>query len=142
MPAGKPIPKVVYIAPLSLVALLLLAWVALIIIMRGPLAGDNKHDFGEVAVVPGEKSVLNHTFHFTNRTGKTLSMNWAKPDCGCVVIEAKFPRTLEPGQSFDLPIVMNYGGPEPRKVLIQIDCGEAGLQQAWVQARVKRSSDQ
>ena len=138
MPAGKPIPKIVLIAPLSLVMLLLLTWLALMFFMRGPLAGDNKHDFGEVAVAPGEKTLLTHTFQFSNRTGKSLTVNWARPDCGCVVIETKFPRTLEPGQALDLPITMHYGGPEPRKVLIQIDCGEAGIQQAWAQARVKK----
>jgi hypothetical protein len=137
VPPSRPIPKVVFIVPLGLVALVLLAWVALMFIMRGPLAGDNKHDFGEVAVTPGQKAALHHTFQFTNRTAQTLTINWARPDCGCVVIEAAFPRTLGPRESFDIPITMNYGGPDPRQVLIRIDCGEAGFQNAWVKARAR-----
>jgi hypothetical protein len=138
VPARKHIPKIVILAPLSLLGVLLLAWLALIFFMRGPLSGNSRHDFGEVTIVPGQKITLTHTFHFTNPpTGKTLMINWAKPDCGCVTVEATFPRTLEPGQSFDMPITMTYGGPAPRKVLIQIDCGEAGLHKAWVQARAK-----
>lgn len=141
MPAGKPIPKIIFIAPLSLLLILLLAWMGLMFMMRGPLAGDNKHDFGQVEVPVGQPAVLTHTFHFSNRTGKPLTVNWARPDCGCLTIHGEFPRTLEPGEFFDMPITMRYAGPAPKQVLIHIDCGEAGTQSAWVWARAMRRDD-
>ena len=140
MPAARTIPKIVYIAPLSLLAMLLVAWVAMMFIMRGPLAGKNKHDFGEVSLARGETAVLSHAFQFTNRIAKPITINWARPDCGCVVIDMAFPQTIQPGESFELPIKMHYSGLEPKSVNIRIHCGDAGIQNAWVSAQPGKRS--
>jgi len=134
----KPFPKLVLFIPLGLVVALLVAWQALAFFMRGPLAGEYKHDFGSITLPPGGSTELNHTFHLTNRTSKSLTINTARADCGCVSVNATFPVTLEPGAALDLPVVMRFGVRD-KNVLIQLDCGEAGVQNLWVSARLGRN---
>jgi hypothetical protein len=69
-------------------------------LIRGPLAGDTSHDFGEV-VVTGAKIDVSHTFHLVNRTDGVLTIDRVIPECGCVHI-APSKAVVEPGRSLDV----------------------------------------
>ena len=128
------IPRIVLLSPVILVVVLLLTWFTLAAIFQGPLAGDTKHDFGVVTVTSPEGVELSHTFHLTNRTNDALLMRFARPDCGCLTVNAEFPMTIFPGESIDLPITMRYRGPEPKTVLFHLDFAEFGKQALRVRA--------
>ncbi len=128
------VPRIIFVLPLGLVAVVLLTWQVLAFLNRGPLAGEIKHDFGAVVVKDGPAQ-LSHTFHLRNRSSKALMIQAARPDCGCVKMEATLPMTVEGGGGVDFPITMHFTGANgPKKVLIRLDCGEAGVQNLWVMA--------
>lgn len=154
------IPRAALFAPLALLALLALGWAFMAYITRGPLAGDTKHDFGVINVlavnpppiaegdansppvidIGGSSSdpgiELTHTFHLTNRTNNPLTLRSARPDCGCVTVNASFPMTIAANAPVELPITMRLPsvGKGDKTVLIHLDCGDDGLQVLRVKA--------
>jgi hypothetical protein len=136
-PRPRPrIPCVVLLAPLVLIALLALGWAFMAFITRGPLAGETKHNFGVIAIPTADGIELSHTFHLTNRTNDGLLLRSARPDCGCLTVNAAFPMTIYPGESIDLPIAMRFGGRSghQKTVLIHLDFVEFGMQTLRVKA--------
>lgn len=137
---AKPLPRLIFILPLGLLAGLVLGWLVLQWAMRGPLAGQTHHDFGDVAIPVEGPAILTHTFQLTNRTRAPLTIFAARPDCGCLTTNAAFPITIAPHERIDLPITMQYLGSDPRgkTVHIRLDLGETGGQSLWVKAKPKK----
>jgi hypothetical protein len=103
--------------------------------MRGPLSGETVHDFGTVDVRPGETTELTHTFHLTNPKDEPITIRAVRPECACVrPIRARF--TIEPGESIDLPITMDFKGGD-KTVLIHLDLDEDGWQVLKVHAQAR-----
>lgn len=128
------LPRKLLVIPVALVVLIAAVWLIMAMLARGPLTGESRHDFGVLTMESGTHVELHHSFHLTNRTARPLTIKAARPDCGCVSVNATFPLTVQPGASIDLPVTMHFGGDE-RSVLIQMDCGDAGVQILRVSAR-------
>lgn len=139
MPAShRQNPRTTVLILLTLLGVAILAWWTLQWVMRGPLAGDVHHDFGEVAMPERGPAILNYTFELTNRTNRPLTIQTARPDCGCLTINAAFPLTVAPREDVDLPITMRYAGSDERGKTVHIRLvfadGERG-QSLWVKAK-------
>lgn len=78
------------------------AWAYWYFLIRGPLAGETYHDFGEVPLGDGLTRV-EHTFNLTNRLSRPLNIVGIRPDCGCLTVN-DMRLTLQPGDSLNLPI--------------------------------------
>jgi hypothetical protein len=126
---------------LRLILIILLAAVALLsagayaywfFLIRGPLAGDTSHDFGEVALRGGRNIQVAHTFHLTNRLDEPLTIKGVRADCGCVTLR-DLQLTLESGESFDLPVTFQTTA-GPRSALIHIIFDDGRTQTLSVKA--------
>jgi hypothetical protein len=104
-------------------------------LIRGPLAGETTHDFGDVPLYE-QNVALEHTMRLRNRLSQPLTIKAIRPDCGCVTV-AGGQRTLQPGEGFDLPITfMARSG--PRTVPIEVLFADDTTQTLRVKANGKR----
>jgi hypothetical protein len=126
---------------LRLILIIVLAAVALLsagayaywfFLIRGPLAGDTSHDFGDVVLQGGRNIKVTHTFHLTNRLDEPLTIKGVRADCGCVTLH-DLQRTLESGESFDLPVTFQTQA-GPRSALIHIIFDDGRTQTLSVKA--------
>lgn len=99
---------------------------------RGPLAGEWRHDFGDVLVPPGGATVR-HTFVLTNRRGHALSIQHVIPSCGCVKAEPS-SKSVEPGATVDVSVDFLLEGTGNKFVNIQLDLGDDGMKMLTVVA--------
>lgn len=106
-------------------------------LLRGPLEGMTRHDFGDVMLreVP---ATVEHRFVLRNRTSEVIELETAKPDCACVNLEVQ-PQSIGPGESLELPLTMKVH-PGTTKVRILLALAGAGNQSLWVQATGKLPS--
>lgn len=74
------------------------------LLVQGPFAGETTHDFGDVPLF-SETEKLDHAFHLTNRLSHPLTIVAVRPECGCLTVR-DVRRTLQPGESFDLPVTL------------------------------------
>ena len=102
-------------------------------LLRGPMAGETHHDFGSINIEVGKIVELQHTFHLTNRTGHPVTLRAVRPECGCVATQAQ-PRTIQPGESLDVPVTFSLSKAIAKTVLIQLDLADAGLEPLFVKA--------
>lgn len=132
--------RILLLAVLGLAAIFAGAYIAIRLAMRGPLAGETSHDFGIVEVYPGETTQLTHNFHLTNprtdpQKDEPIIIQAVRPECGCVrPVKGRF--TIQPGESIDLPIIMDFKGGD-KTVLIHLDLAESGWQVLKVHAQSK-----
>lgn len=105
-------------------------------LVRGPLAGDTSHDFGEV-VVTGAKAEVSHTFRLVNRTHRTITINRVIPECGCVQVTPG-SAVVEPGEHVELNAVLSVYATGSKTTPIQLIMDEGKVQFLHVKARGRR----
>ena len=101
---------------------------------RPPLAGETSHDFGLVSVPPEFPVELRHTFVLTNRRNHPIKIVAARPTCGCTtMLRTEFPRTVEPGAVFELPVLFNFHSVK-KEVTIELVLETDGVQSLRISA--------
>jgi len=100
-------------------------------LIRGPLAGETSHDFGEVPLYE-DTAKVDYTFHLTNRLSHPLTINAIRPECGCLTTQ-DVHETLAPGAAFDLPVTL-IAKTGPRTVIIHVIFGDDNVQTLRVKA--------
>ena len=91
-------------------------------LLRGPFSGETFHDFGDVPLHE-ETAKFEYTFRLANRLNKPLSIVAIRPECGCLTAR-DLKQTLQPGESFELPVTLIAKGGEriaPIRVLFDDD---------------------
>ncbi|MBC8202311.1 MAG: DUF1573 domain-containing protein [Planctomycetes bacterium] len=82
------------------------------------LVGEKTHDFGFIEVTP-PKTVVNHTFTLTNKSGRDLVLVDVVPDCGCTTTEAYQELVLD-GEELVLPVQLKLRQSQLRKSSIRL----------------------
>lgn len=96
--------------------------------MRAVRCDEPVFDFGR-AFVGG---AIDHTFHVTNVSRRSLEIEKVEPSCGCTTVATELAGTsIGPGQSFDVPVRLALSGIEKgefqRPVVVRF-AGEPRLQ--------------
>jgi hypothetical protein len=105
-------------------------------LIRGPLAGDTSHDFGEV-VVTGVKADVSHTFQLFNRTDRVLTIDRVIPECGCVQVSPA-NAVVEPGKTFDLLATLSVSANGTKTTPIRLIMSDGKVQFLHVTATGRR----
>jgi Protein of unknown function (DUF1573) len=114
--------------PLALLALAVLTpWV--IALVRLPVSGERRHDFGTVQV--GDEGIaLHHRFSLRNKRDHDLTIRSAKSTCGCIKVNLP-STTIAPGQELAVETTMSFTTAprtaKPRTESIVLDLGPDGL---------------
>lgn len=106
-------------------------------LIRGPLAGETSHDFGDVPL-HDDTTPVQYTFHLANRLGHPLTIAAIRPECGCTSV-SDVRKTLQSGEAFDLPVTLTVKG-GPRTVLIYVIFGDDHEQTLRLKATGKPQS--
>jgi hypothetical protein len=86
-------------------------------LIRGPLAGETAHDFGDVPLYE-DTAPVQYTFRLANRLSRPLTIAAIRPECGCTSV-SDVHKTLQIGEAFELPVTLTVKG-GPRTVLIYV----------------------
>ncbi len=98
---------------------------------RFPLAGDLRHDFGDVPIY-GRTGVVEHTFQLRNRTSQVIVIDRVVPGCGCTKIE-EVASEVAPGESVEITVALTLSHAGKKKSDVTLVLGDLGIQKLWIQ---------
>jgi hypothetical protein len=105
---------------------------------RFPLAGDLRHDFGEVRFV-GRSTTVEHTFHLRNRTSGNVVIDKLVPSCGCTLAEVN-DTVIEPGDEVRLHAKLALSGIGGKRTHVQILLRDRSPMSVWLRATAIRTA--
>ena len=77
---------------------------------------EPEHDFGEVSV----GSAIDFSFKFKNTGESPLTIQSVKAACGCTILKDWPKEIIQPGESGEIPIVLNTNFPGEQKKYVSI----------------------
>lgn len=105
---------------------------------RFPLAGELRHDFGEVRF-SGRTTTVEHTFHLRNRTGENVVIDKLVPSCGCTLAEVN-DTVIEPGDEVRLHAKLALSGIGGKRTHVDIVLRDRAPMSVWLRATAIRTA--
>jgi len=106
---------------------------------RSMLAGERRHDFGNVEFGDGPV-VLEHTFVLTNNTRRRIEIAGVETTCGCTVADPS-TRFIGPGESVEIAstLTLSKEGRKKSKIFLHYDASEVDVLyvEGWARKRVR-----